>query len=49
MKKLLLVLALGLMLQGCFLDSLCGTDGDDDTDPKVEHRAPEPNPPVIVK
>ena len=45
-KTTLIVLALSLSLQGCFLDDLW-SDRDDDFDrPPAVHRAPEQNPPT---
>ena len=40
-------LLLALLTNGCFLDSLVGTSGDDQE--TIVYRQPEPNPPVIVK
>jgi hypothetical protein len=48
MLKLIAILVLALALQGCFLDTLCGTQGDDDQ-PAQTHRAPAPNPPTEVR
>lgn len=46
MKIVAMVVA--ILLQGCFIDSLCGTKGDDDPPAAGQvHRAPEPNPPVV--
>lgn len=50
MKKLIPLLLLQLILSGCFLDSLIGTNGDNrnQENPSVIS-FPEPNPPEVVK
>lgn len=44
MMKVLLI-GLVLLVQGCFIDDLCGTKGENE---ERIYRAPEPNPPVVV-
>lgn len=48
MKKLILLAMAAPMLSGCFLDDLCGTNGDDDRPQKI-YQAPAENPPVVKK
>ena len=43
MSKFLLPVVLALALQGCFLDDLCGTRGDDER-PAYEERGKVNNP-----